>query len=57
MDDDKGKTKKINELYLVHAVSPTDAEAIVTKEKGDVADFKVTSITETKVLEVLSAKS
>lgn len=57
MDDDKGKTKKINEQYLVEAVSPTDAETIVTKAKGDVSDFKVVSISETKILEVLTAKS
>ena len=57
MDDEKGKTKKINELYLVEAVSIIDAETIVTKKKGDVADFKVVSISETKILEVLTANS
>lgn len=55
-EDEKGKLKKQNELYLVSAIGCNDAEAIVTKkfvDEGSNLDFKVTSIKETKILEVL----
>lgn len=55
-EDEKGKLKKQNELYLVSAIGCNDAETIVTKkfvDEGSNLDFKVTSIKETKILEVL----
>ena len=44
--------KKTTELYMVNAVSVTDAEAIIYKHLEGV-DMQVTSVTETKVLDVI----
>ena len=56
--DDKGKDKKITEQYLVSAVSVTDAEAITTKYfESTSSDFKVVSVTETKIIDVLDKNS
>jgi hypothetical protein len=53
------KVTKTKEQYLVHAVSVTDAEAIVTKHfeesNLDVTDFRVVKVDETKILDVLKA--
>jgi hypothetical protein len=55
---DKGAEKKITEQYVVLAVSVTDAEAITTKYfESQNSDFKITSVTETKTIEVLTKES
>lgn len=54
--NEKGKTTKQNETFLVLAISCLDAETITTKkfvDEGTNLDFKVVSIKETKILEVL----
>lgn len=51
-EGDNGKTQKTNEVYLVKAFTPTDAEAkVVEKLEGE--DFSVKSVVVTKILEVL----
>jgi hypothetical protein len=55
VETDEGKEKKIKEKYLVKAIGCTDAEAIVTKEFTGTNDFKVESIAETKIINVLEA--
>lgn len=52
--DDHGKVKKVNEPYLVDAVSFTEAEARITKEMGAyiAGDFYVTNITKSNIAEV-----
>ena len=58
MVDDNGKNKKMSELYCVNAVSVTDAEAITTKYfQTTSSDFKVVSVTETKIIDVLDKDS
>jgi len=55
-ENEKGKLVKQNETYLVSGVSCLDAETITTKkfvDEGSNLDFKITSIKETKILEVL----
>jgi len=55
-EDEKGKLKKQNEQYIVSAISCLDAETITIKkfvDEGTNLDFKVVSIKETKILEVL----
>ena len=43
--------------YLALAVSVTDAEVIVTQEfSQSMSDFKVVSVQETKIIDVLTAK-
>ena len=55
-ENDKGKIQKIREQYMANAVSCLDAETIVTKkfvDEGSILDFKIVSVKETKILEVL----
>jgi len=57
-EDDNGKVKKVKETYLVEAVSVTDAEAIVTKKfEGGMSDFKVSSVSEKKYMDILNKDS
>jgi len=52
-DNDKGKTQKVTERYLVNAVSVTDAEAIATKEWGTtVSDFEVKEVKKSRIINV-----
>lgn len=58
-ESDSGKVKKIREQYLVDAISCLDAETITSTffvEQGDNLDFKIVSVKETKILEVLPNK-
>ena len=55
-ENDKGKIQKIREQYMANSVSCLDAETIVTKkfvDEGNTLDFKIVSVKETKILEVL----
>lgn len=55
VEDDKGKIKRQNVLYLVDAQSVTEAEARTVKyltEQGE-DDFEVKSASSSKILEVL----
>lgn len=57
-EDSKGnvKVKRSNELYLVDAMSITEAEARVVKLfSGTTFDFSVVSVKGSKVLEVINA--
>jgi len=54
--NEKGKQTKTKELYLVDAVSVTDAEVKVTKtfeNEGSKVNFQVKSVRETKILQVI----
>ncbi|NJO90813.1 MAG: DUF4494 domain-containing protein [Chloroflexia bacterium] len=56
VEDSKGrlKTKVVREEYLVDAVTPTEAEAKINKHlEGSMETFEVTTITLTKILEVV----
>jgi len=55
MDDEKGNLKTIKELYIIQAVSPTDADRIAHDEFGGQSGFKVTGIQETKIIDVVKA--
>jgi len=51
-----GAPTKIREMYLVNAMSVTEAEAKTVKklrDEGPIQDFQVTKATETKYLDVL----
>ena len=53
--DDKGRQKKMQEQYCIHAVSVTDAETKVHEEfKNDGLEFEVTHVNETKIIKVIS---
>ncbi len=51
-ENDNGKVSKTNEVYLVLAYTPTDAEAKIAK-KAEGWDYTVKSVSQTKILEVL----
>lgn len=55
-DEKSGKLKKHTEVYLTEAVSVTDAEATtVEREFKDASfDYEVISVSETKIVKVLS---
>ena len=51
-----GKPKKIKEVYLVNAMSVTEAEARVVKEflaESSTSDYRVVSAKESRVLRVI----
>lgn len=49
-----GKIKKVTEAYLVQAISVTDAEVKITNHlKDEPFDWSVTSVSSTKILEVI----
>ena len=53
-EDDKGRVKKVNEQYLVNAVSVTDAEAkVVADFEGSNLEYEVTAVMETKIVSVI----
>jgi hypothetical protein len=53
--DDKGKTKKVTERYLVDAMSVTEAEARVVKALEDsINEFEIVSASTSRILEVIS---
>lgn len=53
-EDDNGKMKKIKEKYLVKAVSPTDAESIITKEfEGSSINFRNIDMKEINITKIL----
>lgn len=58
VEDDKGKIKKQNVLYLVDAQTVTEAEARTVKYLTDQGedDFDIKSASSSKILEVLSSK-
>jgi len=52
-----GKTKNVNEIYLIKAISVTDAEVIINKEfETSKLTFEVTSVKLTNVIKVLNDK-
>ena len=51
---ENGKEKKVSELYLVDAVSFTEAETKITAEFGTLPNFKVKSIRQYKVAEIVN---
>jgi hypothetical protein len=57
-ESDKGTVKKQTETYVVSAESVTDAEAIVHEVFKDYNGFfEVKSVTQTKIVDILSSKS
>lgn len=51
---ENGKEKKVSELYLVDAVSFTEAETKITAEFSSLPNFKVKSIRQYKVTEIVN---
>ena len=52
-ENDRGKTQKVIEKYLVNAFSATDAEAKVYKEFEGDSNFSVEKVVKSKILKIL----
>ena len=52
-ENDKGRIQKTTELFLVVAVSASDAEAKIHKHHNGISNFRVTDVKKTKFLEVI----
>lgn len=50
---DNGKAQNTTTEYLVNAVSVTDAEVKITAHIGSMFNFEVTSVTKSKIVEVV----
>ena len=52
-ENDRGKTQKITEKYLVEAFSATEAEAKIYKELDGDSNFNVEKVVKSKILKVI----
>jgi hypothetical protein len=53
-DEQTGRIKKVKEIYLVKAVSITDAETQVAKDlDGMMSDYRILTATESKIIRVI----
>ena len=49
----KGKIQRVNEQYLVSAVSATEAEAKIYKEFEGESNFEVIRVAQTKIIKII----
>lgn len=52
-ENDRGRIQKVRELYLVDAVSATEAEAKIFTEFEGESNFTVVGVNQSKILKVL----
>lgn len=52
-ENDRGRIQKTTELYLVVAVSATDAEAKMYKHNEGLSNFRVVEVKKTKIVSVI----
>lgn len=52
-ENDRGRTQRVRELYLVDAVSATEAEAKITKEFEGESNFTVVGAVQSKIIKVI----
>ena len=54
-ENDRGRIQKTREVYLLDAMSGTEAEAKTYKElEGAMDNFKITSLVESKIIKVIA---
>ena len=51
-ENDQGRIQKIKEVYLVDAMSGTEAEAKTYKELEGESEFRVISLTQSRIIRV-----
>jgi hypothetical protein len=51
-ENDRGRIQKVKEIYLVDAMTGTEAEAKTYKELEGESDFKVVSLTQSRIIKV-----
>lgn len=52
-ENDRGKVQTTTELFLVVAVSATDAETKIYKHNEGLSNFRVVDVKKTKILDVI----
>ena len=52
-ENDRGRIQKVRELYLVDAISATEAEAKIYVEFEGESNFTVVGVNQSKILKVL----
>jgi len=52
-ESDKGKIQRVNEQYIVDAVSATEAEAKIYKEFTGESNFEVVRVAQTKIVKII----
>ena len=52
-ENDRGRIQKVRELYLVDAISATEAEAKIYTEFEGESNFAVVGVNQSKILKVL----
>ena len=52
-ESDKGKIQRVNEQYIVSAVSATEAEAKIYKEFEGESNFTVVGVNQSKIIKVI----
>ena len=52
-ESDKGKIQRVNEQYIVDAVSATEAETKIYKEFEGESNFEVTKVAQTKIIKII----
>ena len=54
VDDSTGKPKKVTEMYLVEAMSVTEAESKVVKDFGStMLEFEVKAVSASKIIKII----
>lgn len=52
-ENDRGRIQRVKELYLIDAVSATEAEAKIYKEFDGESNFSVVGVNQSKILKVI----
>ena len=52
-ENDRGRIQKVREMFLVDAMTGTEAEAKTYKELEGESDFKVVSLTQSRIIKVI----
>jgi len=52
-ENDRGRTQKVREIYLVDAISATDAEAKIFKDFEGESNFSVIGVNQSKIIKII----
>lgn len=52
-ESDKGKVQRVNEQYIVDAISATEAESKIYKEFEGESNFEVIRVAQTKIIKII----
>lgn len=52
-ESDRGKVQRVNEQYIVNAVSATEAESKIYQEFEGESNFEVIRVAQTKIIKII----